>query len=65
MEEFKMSVHLFGSTSSPSVASYALRRTAEDHKATASPETVQTVLHNFYVDDCLKSITTEDDVVTS
>lgn len=64
MEEFRMTVHLFGATSSPSVASYALRRTAEDHKATASSEAVQTVLRNFYVDDCLKSVATEDDAVT-
>ncbi|KAJ8332985.1 hypothetical protein SKAU_G00418810 [Synaphobranchus kaupii] len=64
MQEFRMTVHLFGATSSPSVASYALRRTAEDHKATAPPEAVQTVLRNFYVDDCLKSVATEDDAVT-
>ena len=38
MEEYRMAVHLFGATSSPSVASYALRRTTEDHRATASPE---------------------------
>ncbi|KAL3975057.1 hypothetical protein ACER0C_023683 [Sarotherodon galilaeus] len=59
MKEYRMMVHLFGATSSPSVASYALRRTAEDHKEEASPEAVQTVLCNFYVDDCLKSVATE------
>lgn len=64
MEEFRMTVHLFGATSSPSVASYALRRTAEDHKDVASPDAVQTVLCNFYVDDCLRSVATEDDAVT-
>nr|XP_021329205.1 uncharacterized protein LOC110439111 [Danio rerio] len=60
VEEFRMTVHLFGATSSPSVASYALRRTAEDHKDAASPDAVQTVLRNFYVDDCLRSVTTEN-----
>ncbi len=64
MEEFRMTVHLFGATSSPSVASYALKRTAEDHKADVSPEAVQTVLRNFYVDDCLKSVAKEEDAVT-
>lgn len=64
LEEFRMTVHLFGATSSPSVASYALRRTAEDHKDTASPEAVQTVLRCFYVDDCLISLATENDAVT-
>ena len=59
-----MAVHLFGATSSPSVASYALRRTAEDHRDTATPEAVQRILQNFYVDDCLQSVATEEDAVT-
>lgn len=57
-----MTVDLFGATSSPSVASLALRRTAEDHKATTSPEAV--LLHNFYIDECLTSLATENDAVT-
>lgn len=36
MKEYRMAVHLFGATSSPSVASYALRRTAEDRRDTAT-----------------------------
>lgn len=40
MKEYRMMVHLFGATSSPSVTSYALRRTTEDHKEEASPEAV-------------------------
>ena len=63
MEEFRMTVHLFGATSSPSCASYALRKTAEDNRGTASQIAVDTVLHNFYVDDCLKSVPTEDQAV--
>ncbi|KAI2644915.1 hypothetical protein H4Q32_024954 [Labeo rohita] len=64
VEEFRMTVHLFGATSSPSVASYALRRTAEDHKDVTSPDAIQTVLQNFYVDDCLRSVATEYVAVT-
>ena len=30
-EEVRMAMYLFGATSSPSVASYVLRRTAEEH----------------------------------
>lgn len=63
IEEFWMAVHLFGVTSSPSVASYALRSAAEDQRDSASPNAVQTVLHNFYVDDCLRSVATEDKAV--
>lgn len=63
IQEYRMAVHLFGATSSPSVASYALRRTAEDRKDTAAPEAVETVLCNFYVDDCLKSAPTEEKAI--
>ena len=53
-----MTVHLFGGTWSPSCCTYALRRTAEDHKEGYSAEAVETMLRNFYVDDCLKSVPT-------
>jgi len=58
-EEFQMLFHLFGGVSSPSCASYALRRTAYDNVEHFDENTVQTVRRNFYVDDCLKSV--EDD----
>lgn len=58
--EHRMTVHLFGATSSPSCASYALRRTAKDNREHFSPEVVDTVLHNFYVDDLLKSVSTAE-----
>ncbi|XP_068749082.1 uncharacterized protein [Montipora capricornis] len=59
-EEYQMLVHLFGATSSPSCASFALRQTAEDNKNDFDPVTVETVQRNFYVDDCLKSVETEE-----
>lgn len=59
-----MTIHLFGATFSPSIASYELKRMAEDHKDFASPDTVQIVLRNVYVDDCLKSVASDDDAVT-
>lgn len=57
-EEHQMQVHLFGATSSPSCADFALRKTAKDHKADFDEETISTVNKNFYVDDCLKSVST-------
>lgn len=54
--EFQMKVHLFGATSSPSCASFALRQTTEDMKDHFNDVVVDTVLRNFYVDDCLKSV---------
>ena len=63
IEEYEMRVHLFGGTSSPSCANFALQRTAEDNKADFDPETVETVKKNFYVDDCLKSVKSDDQAV--
>ena len=52
---YQMLVHLFGAKSSPSVAGYALRRTATDNSREYSRETLDAVLRDFYVDDLLKS----------
>ena len=58
--DHQMLVHLFGATSSPSCCSFALRKTADDNKDYFDKETVETVENNFYVDDCLKSVETEE-----
>ncbi len=58
--EYRMTVHLFGATSSPSCTCFALRRTAIDGKAEATAEAADTILQNFYMDDCLKSVASED-----
>ena len=56
--ELMMTVHLFGGVSSPSCANFALRKTADDNED-YGPEIVNTVKRNFYVDDCLKSVQSE------
>ncbi|XP_063967618.1 uncharacterized protein LOC129271341 [Lytechinus pictus] len=61
--EYRMKVHLFGATSSPSCAGFALRRTAEDNRHEYDEDVVNTVLDNFYVDDCLKSVPSDKDGV--
>ena len=58
--EHRMKVHLFGAVSSPSCANYALRRTADDNAEHFPHEVVNTVKCNFYVDDCLKSVASEE-----
>ena len=58
-EEYQMMVHLFGATSSPSCANFALQRTADDNQQEFSKEAVDSVKGNFYVDDCLKSVPSE------
>ena len=62
-EERQMMVHLFGGIWSPSCATFALQKTAEDHKAHFKGNIVSTVKKNFYVDDLLKSVKSSDDAV--
>ena len=54
--EYCMTVHLFGATSSPSCAAFALKRTAEDNAEDFSDTAVHSVQRNLYVDDLLKSV---------
>ena len=62
-EEFQMTVHLFRATSSPSCVNFTLRKTAKDNATENNSEAAETVLKNFYGDDCLKSVATTDEVV--
>ena len=51
-----MKVHIFGATSPPSCAAFALRQTAVDFGGDYE-ETISTAIEqNFYVDDCLLSV---------
>ncbi|GAA6227198.1 uncharacterized protein LOC115787620, partial [Lates japonicus] len=61
--EYRMTVHLFGAVSSPSCACYALRKTAEDGQAFFPADVTSTVKQSFYVDDCLKSTSSEEEAV--
>lgn len=58
-----MNVHLFGGASSPSCANFALKKTAIDNASHFDNQTIETVRQNFYVDDCLKSVGSEDEAV--
>ena len=58
-----MTVQLFGGVSSPSCASFALRKTADDNQG-FDPEIVYTVKRNFYVDDCLTFVKCEQDDIS-
>ena len=52
---FRMLVHLFGSTSSPSISTFAIRYLAELFKNEYPPEVILAILWNLYVDDLIKS----------
>ncbi|KAK3091640.1 hypothetical protein FSP39_021443 [Pinctada imbricata] len=60
---FCMTVHFFGATSSPSCAAFAMKRTIQDNADSFRPEVVRTVERNFYVDDCLKSVSSEEEAI--
>ena len=52
---------IFGAKSSPNSANYWLKKTAIGNKATCREEAVSTVLRDFYMDDLLKSLPSEDE----
>ena len=56
--DHQMLVHLFGASSSPCCASFALKKSANDFGGDFDTQTVDTVNRNFYVDDCLRSVAT-------
>ena len=53
-----MKVHVFGNTSSPAVATFCLRKTAEVGEQEFGSDAKEFVQINFYVDDGLKSSAT-------
>ncbi|XP_062611017.1 uncharacterized protein LOC134272834, partial [Saccostrea cucullata] len=52
--EYQMKVHVFGNTTSPAIATYALRKTVEE----SDSDVKNFVVKNFYVDDGLLSTQT-------
>ena len=59
-----MTVHIFGATDSPCSANSILLRTADDNEERFDPSTIDTLRHNFYVDDLLKSVPTPENGIT-
>ena len=54
--EYRMTVHLFGVTSSPGCTNYALKMTAETFEAVHGQPASEFIKKDFYVDDGLKSV---------
>ncbi|XP_064639523.1 uncharacterized protein LOC135495051 [Lineus longissimus] len=61
--EYCMTVHLFGATSSPGCANFALKATAEKFKDEFDPKTVEFIKRSFYVDDGLQSELTTGEII--
>lgn len=63
VKDYRMTVHIFGANSSPSCANFALHKTVEDNKEIYTQEISHTILKNFYIDDCLKSVDSDDRLI--
>ena len=59
VEDLRAVVHLFGAKSSGSIATYALRKTAEDFKDGDSPAR-RLITHHTYIDDILATEDSEE-----
>ena len=59
----EMNVHVFGATSSPGCSNYALKKTSVEYKEQYGEEASKTLRRNFYVDDLLKSVRTEEEAI--
>ena len=59
--ELRMTVHLFGATSSPGCSNFCLKQIASDHATEFGEDAKNFVHHNFYVDDGLKSVPTKEE----
>ncbi|XP_063758758.1 uncharacterized protein LOC134877255 [Eleginops maclovinus] len=62
--EYRMCVHVFGNSPSPSVATYGLRRAAAEGEREYGVEARLFVERNFYVDDGLLSVPSEQEAIT-
>ena len=62
---YQMLVMILGAASSPCTANYVLRKTADDNSwdPSLSPETIEAVRRNFYMDDLLKSVRDETSAI--
>ena len=56
LAEYQMTLHLFGAVSSPACANFALRKMVDDNEQHFPCDMKNTVRHNFYVEECLKSL---------
>ena len=62
--EYRMTVHLFGATSSPGCANFDLKKMASDYESQCGTEAASFVKSYFYVDSGLKSVSTPDAAIT-
>ncbi|XP_057699488.1 collagen alpha-1(XI) chain-like isoform X2 [Corythoichthys intestinalis] len=62
--DYRMRVHVFGNSPSPSVAIYGLRRAIQENAHKYGADTVRYVERHFYVDDGLISVPTDNEAIS-
>ncbi|RXN30203.1 hypothetical protein ROHU_017834 [Labeo rohita] len=62
--DYRMRVHLFGNSPSPAVAVYGLRRAAKEAEADCGSDARRFIDREFYVNDALKSFSTEEEAIS-
>ena len=62
--EYRMCVHVFGNSPSLAIASYGLRKTAENGQTEFGMDVYYFVDHNFYVDDDITSVATSEEAIS-
>ena len=62
--EYRMTVHLFGATSLPGCANFALKKTASDYESQYGTGAANFVKNDFCVDDGLKSVSTPEAAIS-
>ncbi|KAI3376733.1 hypothetical protein L3Q82_000003 [Scortum barcoo] len=60
---YRMIVHLFGAASSPGCANYGLKHIAAQGQGRYSEASIRFVERNFYVDDGLTSVSSDDEAI--
>lgn len=61
--DYRMRVHVFGNSPSPAVATYGLRRAAQEGEKDFGRDVCEFIKKDFYVDDALRSFATEAEAV--
>ena len=62
--DYRMKVHVFGNSPSPAVAIYGLRRAIREGAREHGSDTVNFVKRHFYVDDGLRSASTDAEAIS-
>ncbi|XP_063967807.1 uncharacterized protein LOC135157132 [Lytechinus pictus] len=63
LSDCQMNVHLFGAASSPGCSNFALKQIAKDYADEFGHDASDFIQNDFYVDDGLKSVSTEDEAI--